>query len=132
MTMQAPDDKGQQRRDEWLHRVGNLIDQVEAWSTAEGWAVLRDDKRIRERLLGEYTAPALRIRAPGGDVFLTPIALHIVGADGRVDLEAWPTLNRVKLVGRDGAWQIMTDSNVPLREPWGRDTFVSLVRDLQA
>ncbi|HET6247764.1 MAG TPA: hypothetical protein VFE47_08710 [Tepidisphaeraceae bacterium] len=69
----------------------------------------------------------------GGEGFLTPIALHIVGdADGRVDLEAWPSMNRVRFVGKSGGWEIITDSNVPLRQPWNRETFVQPVRDLHA
>lgn len=132
MTMQASDDKAHARRDEWLRRVGDLVTEVEGWASEQGWSVHRLDARIRERLLGEYVVPSLQMRMPGGELFLKPVALHVVGADGRVDLEAWPTLNRVKLVGREGGWQVITDSNVPLREQWGRDTFVRLAHDLQA
>ena len=132
MTVQATDDRWQERKHEWVRRIAALADDVERWATAEGWPVHREQKQIRERLVGEYQAPVLRIRVPGGDIYLTPVALHVVGADGRVDLEAWPTLNRVKLVGRDGRWEIVTDSNVPLREPWDRDQFVRLVHDLHA
>jgi hypothetical protein len=121
-----------ERRNEWVQRVSALADQVQQWAVAEGWSVERSEKNLHEQLLGEYGVPALHMRAPGGELYLKPIALHIVGADGRVDLEAWPTLNRVKLVGREGTWQIVTDSNVPLREPWSRETFVRLVQDLQS
>ena len=129
MTIQLPD---VERRREWIQRVTALVDQVQQWATAEGWLVHRTEKQLHERLIGDYSVPTLQIRAPGGELFLKPIAFHIVGADGRVDLEAWPTLNRVKLVGRDGNWQIVTDSNVPLRKPWDSETFVELVRDLQS
>jgi hypothetical protein len=58
------------------------------------------------------------------------VGLHIVGGDGRVDIEGYPTLNRVKLIGVPGGWTIMTDSNVPLRVPWNAETFHQLARDL--
>jgi hypothetical protein len=107
-----------------------LADQVSGWCNAEGWAVERDEKVIQERALGRYTVPSLRVTVPSGELSLNPIGLYVVGADGRVDLEAFPTLSRVKLVGDAGGWKIMTDSNVPLRVPWDRQTFVQLVQDL--
>lgn len=131
MTMQAPDNMAH-RRDDWIHRVNDLVDEVERWTATEGWTAHRGEAQLRERLLGEYVLPTLQIRTPAGDLFLKPVALHVAGADGRVDLEAWPTLNRVKLVGREGGWQIVTDSNVPLRDTWGAEAFVRLARDLQA
>jgi hypothetical protein len=129
MTMHAPD---VDRRKEWVQLVTALADQVQQWALAEGWLVHRTQRTLREQLVGEYSVPMLQIRAPGGEMFLKPVAVHILGADGRVDLEAWPTLNRVKLVRRDNNWQIITDSNVPLRQPWDSQTFVQLVHDLQS
>lgn len=120
------------RRTEWVARVSVLADQVAQWCAAEGWTVEREEKRVREKLLGEYTVPVLLMTVPGGELHLNPIALHVVGGNGRVDLEAFPTLSRVKLVGEDGGWKIMTDSNVPLRHPWNEETFVQLVQDLMS
>jgi hypothetical protein len=117
-------------RQQWVGRVTALADQVEGWARDQGWVVEREEKTIREDELGEYTVPALRIGLEGGEIHLIPIALHVIGADGRVDLRAYPTLSRVKLVGEKGAWQIMTDSNVPLRVPWDPPHFAQLVRDL--
>ena len=68
--------------------------------------------------------------APDGELLLEPVALFVRGARGRVDLEAFPSQSRVKLLLDNGTWQIMTDSNVPLRQPWTEDTFVQLARDL--
>ena len=55
-----------------------------------------------------------------------------MGADGRVDLEAWPSLNRVRLVPAADQWKFITDSNVPLDSPWGSDAFVRLAKHLTA
>jgi len=116
----------------WLSAVRKLIEQVEEWAAAEGWSVHRQDKEIHEERLGDYTAPMLRMRSPGGELYLTPIALDILGrGEGRVDLEAWPTLNRVKRIREKDRWKIITDSNVPLRVPWNQKSFVQLVHDLQ-
>jgi hypothetical protein len=131
MTTKTPSKKWLLRRDEWVRRINTLADEVAQWAEAEGWPVLRKEKHVKEQRVGEYDAPVLRIRSLEGEVFLTPIALDVMGADGRVDLEAWPTLHRVRLVPEAQSWKIITDSNVPIREPWTRETFVRLVHDLQ-
>lgn len=132
MTMQAPEEQREHRLREWLDWVGRLITEIESWSAEQGWSTARADKQLSEEGFGTYSVPTLRVRTPNGEVHVNPVALNVLGADGRIDLEAWPALNRVKLVRRAGQWRIITDSNVPLREPWDRDTFLRLVGDLTA
>ena len=119
-------------RTEWIDRVKTLTSQVRAWAEAADWSVHEDVKTITERQLGTYQLPVLRVRTSNGEVHINPIALHIAGkgAVGRIDLESFPSLNRVRLIGDETGWVIMTDSNVPLRKPWDKDTFVELVGDL--
>lgn len=124
--------RNENRRRQWVARVEALIAQIEKWAEAEDWAVARQTKTIHERLIGDYSVPVLRVRLPGGEVHVNPVGLHVIGADGRVDLEAFPTLNRIKLIGANKSWQIITDSNVPLRQPWNSKTFVQLAHDLLA
>ena len=131
MTMQAHDSA--QVREQWIERVRRLVDEVAAWSEGQGWSVHRDVKTIQERPLGAYSVQTLRVRLPQGEVHVNPIARHVMGAEGRVDLEAWPSLNRVRLLPLGGnQWKIMTDSNVPLDTPWGSDVFVQLAKHLTA
>ena len=120
----------QKRQQRWLDHVNALSAQVAEWSSAEKWEVERDRKSIREKAVGEYEVPVLRIRHPEGELLLEPIGLVAAGAEGRVDLEAFPTLSRVKFLGGEHGWTIMTDSNVPLRVPWTREAFVQLAGDL--
>jgi hypothetical protein len=132
MTIETANEKWPARKAEWLRKIRALVNQIERWSGDEGWAVQRDQKFIHESAVGDYHAPSLRIRTPQGEVFLSPIALRVVGADGRVDMESWPNLNRVKLILRRGRWQVVTDSNVALRETWSRKLFRRLVHELLA
>lgn len=120
------------RRTQWITRVDTLVSQIAKWSAAENWSVDKSEKAMHESLWGDYIVPTLRIRLPGGEVHVNPVGLHVVGADGRVDLETFPTLNRVRLVGHKNQWEIYTDSNVPLRKPWNRKTFSQLALDLVA
>ncbi len=114
----------------WASKVGHVADQVEAWAAGQGWATHRSDKRVEEAGSGVHTFPFVRVRTPLGELHVNPIGLDILGGRARVDLEGWPTLNRVRLVGRDDGWQILTDSNVPLRVPWDLEAFLRLAGDL--
>jgi len=123
------------RRDAWLDRVRTLVDQVEEWAKAEHWVPERHQERIQEQFLGEYEAPALRITVPiegvpDGQLLLTPIALQVGGEQGRVDLRAIPTMSRVRLLAGPDGWRMIAGSNIPLRLPWARETFVQLAQDL--
>jgi hypothetical protein len=119
-------------RREWTTRVETFVNEVEAWAKAQGWATSRSVRNVSERQLGDYSVPVLRVRLPTGEVHVIPVALNVVGADGRIDIEAFPALNRVKLIGQKGQWQIYTDSNVPLRRPWDAQAFYQLAQDLTA
>jgi len=120
----------QQRRQDWIIRVAALVAEIAQWARAEGWTFEQQTKVLREKNIGEYEVPSLVIHLQGGEIEVNPIALHTIGANGRVDIEAFPTLSRVKLLGVPDGWMIMTDSNVPLREPWTRETFSQLAHAL--
>jgi hypothetical protein len=128
----------QARRDDWLRRVTALVEQISQWSREAGWAVELGRETIEERLLGRYEAPAARVQLPAGDlperaVLVVPISSQTSGGNGRVDIEGYPTLSRVRLIGTEhGDWTVMTASNVPLRQPWNGDTFRQLAQDLVA
>lgn len=115
---------------EWLARLDALMTQVTKWSESKGWEVQRQETEIEEKSLGVYTAPALRIQSKEDHLMRTPVALHVIGGNSRVDLEAYPSFSRVKLIAVPDGWQIWTDSNVPLRVPWNRRTFIQLAEDL--
>jgi hypothetical protein len=74
----------------------------------------------------------LTIRTSHGEVVLEPVARFVMGAVGRIDLYAYPTLFRVKLLrsSKDGRWLIRTDSGIFLKQPWNEETFLGLVADL--
>ena len=120
------------RRQKWIDRVEALVNQVDEWAKGQGWTVVRGRKHIQESAIGLYDVPILEARLSDGQIWIKPIGLNVIGADGRVDIEALPTLNRVRLIVRDNQWQIFTDSNVPLRQPWNAETFVQLAHDLLA
>lgn len=121
-----------QRRNDWIARVETVINQVEQWAAVEGWATARSERTITERGLGQYTVPLLRVRLPLGEVHVIPVARNVIGADGRVDIEAFPALKRVIMIGRDRRWEIYTDAHELIRDPWNQETFARIARDLVA
>ena len=107
--------------DNWLVRLNDLANQVAGWVEAEpDWSVEWGKTVITEDEVGTYTAPTLTIFTVGGRAVLEPIALLGFGVRGIVELYAWPTLRRVRLLIRDDVakWEVMTDSGIKLRQPW--------------
>lgn len=126
------DEPATARREEWLSAVRELTEQIKIWCAREGWLVDEHPRRIEEESLGSYEASELFVKAPGGRVTVEPVAGDIVGADGRVDICAFPSFARMLLIRRDGRWIVHTDSRVEWPEPWGRDAFLGIVRALVA
>ncbi len=121
-----------QRRMEWVASVKKLVDQLADWAAAAQWTVERGSKTISEKKTEAYEVPTLLIHIGDDEIRVNPIGKLLFRAEGRVDLEARPTLNRVKLIADGSEWKIITESNVPIRSPWNFETFVQLVRDLLA
>lgn len=135
MTTANPGQDTQAQLQEWQRRLDTLADEIRSWSEARGWLVEVKPAEVRETLLGEYRVPHVRVvrPVPRGEVHVEPIALRIVGGDGRVDVWSFPAMNRVRLVGdSQGQWRVYTDSNVRLREPWNAELWYRLVEDLLA
>ena len=133
MTTQAINKRWVKRLDQWLALVENLLADVSQWASAQDWSIHRDQKEIREDPIGLYSAPTLRIRLPGGEIHVEPVALRITGEKGgRVDIESWPSLNRVMLIRNGEKWRVLTDSGVSLAEPWNEKTFIRVVREMNA
>lgn len=132
MSSTTPPVNSASERQAWIDRVENLLSQVRGWAEEEGWLVTVAEKQITERVLGDYVVGELFMKTPQGHLVLEPVARSVSGADGRVDLYAWPSLNRVILIRRQDRWVVRTDSGVNWPRPWGRDCFVELARGLTA
>jgi hypothetical protein len=112
--------------DEWISDVTKLLSQIRKWCEREDWEVTQPEKQVTEELLGTYTVPLLRIRAPGGFLYVEPVARYVIGAEGRIDITSSLTMNRMLLVRQDGRWTLKTDSGVNWPEQWNRNAFVKL------
>jgi hypothetical protein len=126
----SPAEKSQ-LRSEWLQVVDALARQVRDWAAKKGWSVTEEQREVNEERLGLYQVPVLKIDTPNGQVILEPIARDVAGAEGRVDLYAWPTYFRVKLLrSADENWYVRTDSGINWPHPWREETFAELAEGL--
>ena len=112
--------------DEWISDVTKLLSQIRKWCEREDWEVTQPEKQVTEESLGTYTVPVLRLRAPGGFLYVEPVARYVIGAEGRIDIYSSPAMNRMLLVRQDGRWTLKTDSGVNWPEQWNRNAFVKL------
>ncbi len=122
-------------RENWMETIIKLTDQINAWSSQKpGWEFKpQEDQEIEEALLGKYRISTWKLETPDGQVRVEPIARNYPGA-GLVELYAWPTLYRVRLVQNSewGGWRVRTDSGIFLRQQWDRENFITLIDDLIA
>jgi hypothetical protein len=121
-------------REAWVQTVRDFCNEVAIWAASQGWQVKHEEVDRSEEGLGIYRVPMVTIQTGGGAVMVEPVAREVMGATGRIDLFAYPTLFRVMVLrsAQDGRWRIRTDSGIFLKEPWTVKTFVDLVTDLTA
>lgn len=120
-------------REDWLRTLAALEETLQAWVAQEpGWATQAGETdTISEEALGDYQAPTLTIQAPDGELRVEPIARNFPGR-GIVEVYAWPTLRRVRLLPDEtqDQWRVLTDSGIYLRQEWNRASFMTLASDL--
>ena len=118
-------------RDQWVHDVMELVHKAKSWSSCQGWETKITPTTLGEEVTGGiYTVDQLTIDAPTGRLVLEPVARGTMGADGRVDLYAWPSFFRVQILRRKGQWIVRTESGLDWPQPWGAETFRTIAEGL--
>jgi hypothetical protein len=136
MTTEVLDASGRLDRDhvlrQWQGLVRSLASDVRSWSESHGWRVDEKSLTLTEEQLGSYDVPMLIIQLPDRPVFLEPVARLVMGAQGRVDLYSYPSMDRVMLLHNGREWVVRPELGPTWPLPWGQDTFVDLVERLSA
>ena len=120
------------KRQAWVRLVNDLCRTIKRWAHKKDWSVSEEQKTIEEEHMGRYTVPSLIIQTPFARIHIDPVGRDIIGAEGRVDILSFPTLNRMLLVRIRGKWRLKTESRVDWPKPWGEKTFAELVKSLGA
>ncbi len=131
--MTLPEKTGTTLRD-WVESVEGLFREVSEWAEENQWQVTRSQTDVTESQFGTYPVPVLVLGVPDlpeSQIVLEPQAVN-AGGRGRIKMYATNTLYRVRLLrgAGDSGWTILTDSGIPLRYPWGRESFTTLALDL--
>lgn len=124
-------DVGRLSKMEWKDAISDLVKQVEAWLHDEaenrgGFAVSVSP------LEPSADNQVLQVTLPTGTrVILEPAYFAEGVLPTAVDLYAYPTLRRVRLIGPTGAaWEVQSSQGVPLNYKWNRDDFIRLITAL--
>jgi hypothetical protein len=100
-------------RMEWIARLDLLVNDIEQWAQEIGWSTKRIEKRLDDRDIGVYQAPALLMQENFTRVLLDPITLYARGTDGEVDLYRMPAYDDIaRLFYSEHGWQ-MFDASTP-------------------
>jgi hypothetical protein len=116
----------EKQRDDWIEAVEKLCADVQSWSLARGWVVRREQKTLREDRLGAYVVPVLTIQSPQGRLLLNPIARYVVGANGRVDLDAFPSFEAVPIIRTETGWRVASQNEMNLDREWNEASFAEV------
>jgi hypothetical protein len=116
---------------EWIEAQQEMVAEATAAAESQGWYVEKDEKLVRESLLGAYDAPRLRIRTRDSEVVLDPIARFGSGRQGVVDLVVLPTYETAYLVAfKDGNWRIVSPRGTLRSRPFSRTALVNTIAKL--
>ncbi len=115
---------------EWQSAVLAMFQQVEQWinEARPEWQIEFSSDTVTEESSGRYTISVLEIAAPNGRLILEPVGRDVYGANGRIDLYAYPSLYRVMLLRSyaDGKWVMRTGSGIDWPQPWGKEGFLAV------
>lgn len=91
----------------WLQQLTRLIDSVEGWARDLGWSTRRIQITLQESSLGRYQAPALLLQHEATKALLEPIAGHVPGSHGVVDLYFMPAYDDMASLSlSDDGWTV--------------------------
>ena len=135
ITKLSPSD-AQKEIQEWTTAVETLFEQVQNWiaeDRSKDWQVSFSTADVTEEFLGRYVTRVMEISANNGRLVLEPVGRDVIGAKGRIDLYAWPSLYRVMLLrsfDREKDWVIRTESGIDWPLAWGKDSFLAIAEQL--
>ena len=120
----------------WTTAVDTLFQKAQQWISGSGhedWQVTYSTADVTEESVGRYNVRVMEISTRQGRLVLEPVGLDVIGAKGRIDLYAWPSLYRVMLLRSDiEGWTIRTESGIDWPVAWGKDSFLAISEQLLA
>jgi hypothetical protein len=122
---------------EWTQCVEAVVKQIEQWSAEFNWQTRREQKKLTETLLGEYSLPQLSLYAEGHLYVLDPLARFLPSALGAFDLSIQPSFYLTSLYRHlDGSWYVHLDVGEGVKgarkEKLDKDSFRRSIDELRS
>lgn len=146
MEAESPSSERGKRREEWMAAFCRLREDIRRWLEEDGEGVIEIDDRWverRDRGLGIYSMPALRIVVGDQSVDVIPVARNVIGvfrlpggaevrASGRADVTDGVQKVALYRIIHDGhdAWYVVDDASNAV--PLTRETFEKALMDLMS
>lgn len=137
----APRADTEKLRMDWLARLSQLVDTIDAWAKELGWSTRRIEKRIEDSEIGPYVAPALVFQEDTSRILLEPIARSAPGTEGVVDLYLMPAWDDIAtLYHYGGEWRLhyvfpYTAATATIRssesKPLSKETFAEVLDEMK-
>ena len=124
-------------RDEWRNAATRLTENIELWAKEYGWVIRREQKKLKELLIGDYELDQLYMHAEGSLYILDPLARFIPGGLGAFDLSIQPSFYITSIYRHmDNVWYVHLDVGQGLhaakKEPLTKETFKQAVAELRS
>ena len=117
---------------EWTQDTTSLFNQISRWSYDEGWHVESEIEYVdlpdRHEDMEKH---GFRVTTPEGRIHIDPAGSREDGT-AIVNMYAWPTLVRIRLLHMPGSpvWKPVTDVGMELRYDWNQQDFIRLAQDM--
>ncbi len=120
-------------KSEWINTVQHFMDQVSGWVDDERQSGLIDVEKskvsVTEEELGDYEAPALRMKAGNMVVHVTPVARLVVGATGRIDVYGEYS-KYIVLNHKDKGWVYRREGQGGAFKNFNKEAFLEMVMEI--
>lgn len=127
----------EKQRDEWIDRVKELYEEIHAWLKPledDGYLkITYTDISISEEQIGFYSVQKMLITFFNNrKIELEPVGLHVIGADGRIDMKF--ASQTMMLIGSvtEGRWMFAErreNREKPTSWNFDQDSFKSFLTD---
>jgi len=125
---------------DWIARLTDLVDNLEAWAKSLDWSTRRIDKPMKDSITGPYQAPGLLLQKDFTRILIDPISRSTPSLEGRVDIYLMPALDDIAILYFDlGRWniydQLSDNEPIPsvrdsLPRPLTKETFAEILDKL--
>jgi hypothetical protein len=118
------------KRDAWIVAVNDLYHTIEDGYLREpqaGVTLTRQDKSVKENLIGEYVIPELVLQVADEQVVFSPKGANIVGAKGRIDVHG--DRDDATILWFGDRWSIVASRTPALRlEPLSAESLATMLQ----